>query len=531
MRRREFMELVAAAGAGVMLSGKLSGAEPASAPSDSKMIGMYVHECWVYNHPYTSRTWTDEDWHGYLEGLHRLGYNLVAIWPLLETMLDPLTPSDKAKLDQHRRIIAMAHKEFGMKVWIVLCANIMPIDDYARRLSFEKRPFYGSDLRVNPADPKALDAMMARRELLLRPLAQMDGLLIIDSDPGGYPGSTNKEFVNLLVRHRRLLDTLRPGAIEVVYWAWAGWPAYARYYTTGDFAWGTESEFLEALTLLKERNPEPWGLARGLEYARKLSLQSRVINFAYGAVELEPAFPMTVFGTHAGGNAYQSGRDLAPRGTMANAQTHCLQLPNTFAFAQGAKGAPLADGDYIRFANDLIAGEGERIFSGWQALGGSDSERMRHVTAQLASRIKARLEPGPLKGLLLGDANRFIKALYVMLRVKAAATDFMNASERDRPVVGPFAELVAWLERWQVVTGYDSWWNWTAGGDLNKSLQKLNVPPLTAFFSKTDFIKTGEGDTPRSGITAGNYSKETESLRLIRAMKQALGELDPPYHP
>ena len=52
------------------------------------------------------------------------------------------------------------------------------------------------------------------------------------------------------------------------------------------------------------------------------------------------------------------------------------------------------------------------------------------------------------------------------------------------------------------------------------------MTPLTAFFSKTDFIKTGEGDTPRDRIAAGNYSKETETLRLIRAMKQALAEID-----
>ena len=198
----------------------------------------------------------------------------------------------------------MAHKEFGMKVWIVLCPNIIPIDDYARRMPFEQRPYYGADLHIDPADPQAVDAMLVRRERLLKPLAEMDGLVVIDSDPGGYPNSTNKEFVNLLIRHRRLLDRLRPEAIELVYWCWAGWQAYARYYATGQFVWGPEKEFLETLTMLKEQNPEPWGLARGLEYAQKLGLQSKVINFNYGAIELEPVFPITNFGRHAGGDAY-----------------------------------------------------------------------------------------------------------------------------------------------------------------------------------------------------------------------------------
>ncbi|HOW68954.1 MAG TPA: hypothetical protein PKY77_00015 [Phycisphaerae bacterium] len=144
MNRREFLELSAAAGTDALLSQKLSAELPAgaagTASSDQKLIGMYVHEGWVYNHPYASRTWTDENWRGYFDGLHRLGCNLVSIWPQLETMPSPLTASDRATLDQHRRIIDMAHREFDMKVWIVLCPNIVPVDDYARRMTFERRP-------------------------------------------------------------------------------------------------------------------------------------------------------------------------------------------------------------------------------------------------------------------------------------------------------------------------------------------------------------------------------------------------------
>ena len=124
---------------------------------------------------------------------------------------------------------------------------------------------------------------------------------------------------------------------------------------------------------------------------------------------------------------------MTTRGTIANAQTHCVQLPNTFAFAQGVKGLPLADADYVRFADDLIRGQGERIFAAWKVLNGTDSERMKQCAAELAPLVKAKLEPGPLKGLLFGDANRFISDLYIMLRLKAACADFMNASAQNRP--------------------------------------------------------------------------------------------------
>jgi hypothetical protein len=536
MQRREFMELLAV-GTGALFAGGASAKENANPPADKKLVGMYIHQGWVYGHPYACRTWTDEDWRGYLQGLSRLGYNLVTIWPLLETMPNPLTPSDQAKLEQQRRVIDMAHKEFGMKVWITLCPNFVSIDDYARRTTFESRAHYGASRRINPADSRAMDDMMVRRETLLKPLAKMDGLVIIDSDPGGYPNSTNREFVDLLMRHRRLLDRLRPGGIELIYWTWVGWQSYGRLLATGDFAWGTEQEFVDTLSMLKERNPEPWGIAGSLGHARKLGLQSKVINFNYGCIEAEPNFPMTNFGVHTCGDPYQSGRDQAPRGAQANAQTHCLQLPGTFAFAQGARGLSLADKDYLRFADDLIPGQGQRILAAWQALGGMERERLVHSAAALAPLVKAKLESGPLKGLLLGDANRFVMDLYTMLRLKTACMDFMKAAERNQPLSQPLAEFVSWLDRWHTVTGYDGWWCWRAtgdveGADINRSLLKLNSRRLADFFSGPllDYLKNGPGK-PVDRYDARYYRNETETLRLVRILKQICWEMDPKAFP
>ena len=377
---------------------------------------------------------------------------------------------------------------------------------------------------------KLLDDLIARREILLEPLGEMDGLVIIDSDPGGYPGSTNKEFVDILTRHRRLLDKLRPGKIELVYWVWAGWQAYARFHETGDITQGTEAEFLETLTMLKEKNIEPWGLARGLEYAQKLGLESKVINFDYGAIELEPVFPMTNFGPHAGGDPYKCGKEMAPRGVQANAQTHCVQLPGTFAFSRGAQGLPLADADYVQFAEDLIRGQGERIFTAWKTLSGTDTGRMKDIAAELAPLVKAKLETGPLKGLLFGDANRFMKDLYLMLRLKAAAWDFMRASEQNRPIVQPFGEFVTWLDRWQVATGYEGWWGWMCGGDINAFLQRIDSPRLADFFRNYSVagLKSGDG-TPMERLMAGLCRCETETKRLIPILKQTLWEMDPAF--
>jgi hypothetical protein len=517
MKRREFLQSTVAAGAGLMLSRNLYGEAPANSNAADKLVGMYVHQHWPYNHPYAARTWTYEDWHGYLDGLHRLGFNLALIWAFHETMPNPLTPSDRANLEKIRRVIDAAHKDFNMKVWIAQCPNVAAIDSAAARVPFEKRHFFYCDTRVNPADAKAVDAMMAHFERVFTPLAQADGVTIIDSDPGGYPNSTNKDFIDLLMRYRHMFNKLRPG-IEMLCWAWAGWPAYGRWYGGKQFAWGTDEEFMEVLSALKEKNPEPWGIAGGMKYAEKAGVASKVISLNYGAIEGEPSFPMTNFG---GDGAYNAGQNLGPRGALGNAQSHCVQLPNTFAFARGAKGLPLGDKDYIQFASDLIPGKGELIFSAWQALGGSDSARARQVAGQVMPLVKEKLEPGPLRGLLFGDPNRFMKDLYVMLRTRAGLLDFLRASEKKLPVIEPFAEFVQWVERWQLMHGFECAWGWP---EMDAALAKLDTPSLRAF--RRD---TFQADTAFDRIKAEYYAMESQTSRLIRAMKQSVWELDPRY--
>ncbi|HSW45736.1 MAG TPA: hypothetical protein VLM89_09205 [Phycisphaerae bacterium] len=383
-------------------------------PAD-KVIGMYVHQHWPYNHPYAARTWTIEDWHGYADGLKRLGYNTVLIWPVLETMPDPLTPSDKSNIDKIAGVIDLLHNELGMRVYLALCPNVGCRNEDAAEYTFEKRHFFFCDTRIDPGDPAALKRLIDWREKLFRPLSAADGAVIIDSDPGGYPGSTNAEFVNLLAEHRKMLDRLRPG-IELWYWMHVGWEGYCRFYQTGRFSWGTAEEQLDVLQRLKSLNPEPWGIANGLQYAEKLGLADRVISFNYGRIEGEPSFPMTNFG---GDFAYKGGQAATARGVMGNAQTHCLQLPNTFAFARGAMGQSLTDADYVRFANDLLVGQGETIVESWQALAGKDTGRMQRLADAMESLPDAALKPGPLKGLLFGHPRRFITDLVVQLRLRA----------------------------------------------------------------------------------------------------------------
>ena len=525
MKRRGFLYLMGGLtgfAARVGISHTLSDEEKEQGTS-SGIIGMYVHQHWPYNHPYAARTWTVEDYRGYADGLTKLGYNTMLIWPVLETMPSPLTPSDRANLEKIASVIDILHHEFKMRVWVTLCPNVAANDREAARYPFEKRHFFYCDTRVNPANPSAVKQMIKRYEELLRPLAQIDAMTVIDSDPGGYPGSTNAQFVNLLAKYRQMLNRLRPG-IELYYWMHAGWEAYCRFYQTGEFKWGTAEEASDVLTRLQKLKPEPWGITVNtlsdlfpppdrthLAIASKLGLDSRAVGFSYGAIEGEPTFPMTNFGGH---HAFNAGRTKAPRGVMGNAQTHCVQLPNTFAFGRGAMGHPVSEADYVEFAEDLIVGLGQLVVKAWRALVGENPAEKRDMAEKLVGLPKGQLPSGRLKGLLFGDPQRFITDLALQLRLKAAFDDFVAVVKNDRDVKPSFQSFVTAAKVWQRQHGYECAWQWPK---LDETLKKLRSPIIDAVLDEK-----GEGETPFDRVADQLRKAETFTPRLIAAMEHTL---------
>jgi hypothetical protein len=496
------------------------------ADSTHKILGMYMHQHWSYKHPYAVRTWTLDDWRGYIDGIKKLGYNYILIWPMLEIMPEPLTPSDEANIAKIAKVISMVHDEFKMKVSIVLCPNVSPKSEEGRKYTFEDRPFFHTDDRVDPGDPVAFGKLMAWRKKLFTPLAGADGLFIIDSDPGGYPNSTNLEFTYILGAHRRMLDSLRPG-VEIYYWAHFGWEAYSRFYATGELVKGEPREPLEVMSLMrKDKRMEPWGVASsgfGVRFADSSQMGERVLSFPYGAIEGEPSFPLTIYG---GDRATNGGKSGGTRGVLGNAQTHCVQLPNTFAFARAAQGLDTEKPDYIKFADDLIPGQGSLINEGWESLQGSDAKRMRDVTAKLLKLKGKSLTPGPLKGLLFGDPARFINDLALQLQLAASMYDFrmavMQKNQQKAAVKKSLSALVTAAEAWQQTHGYSNSWSWKP---MEEALHMLHSQTLDATLATHTFT-SDEGTTPFDKVKNGLARMESYSPRLINAMKEALKELD-----
>lgn len=485
------------------------------------MIGMYVHQHWAYNHPYAARTWTLDDWRGYLTALQKLGYNTVLIWPVLETMPDPLTASDQENLQKIHDVIDFAHHDLKMRALVVLCPNVAAKNEEATKYKFVERPFFYCDRRVNPGDAVEMGKLMAWRKKLLEPLKEMDGLLIVDGDPGGYPGSNIIEFVTLLKFHRTVLDQLRPG-IELYHWIAPGWDAYCRFYATAEFAPGTPEEIDRGIELLAKMNPEPWGLAsgRGPKTAEKLGLNDHVMSYQYGGIEGEPTFPMTNFGTAA---AYETGHNMGPRGTMGNAQTHCVQLPNTFLFARGAQNKPVTRADYVAFAERLLPGHGETIVAGWESLDTRDAAAKWAALAQLEKLQGQPLATGDLQGLLFGDPQRFVNDLVLMLRAKATLNEFHQAAMGEvtgKPLAEKMTPFVAACSKWQQTHNYKNNWIWP---EMEEALMKIDAQVYAPFFAQRSY--KGEGKTPFEQVQSGYKKVETFTPRLIEQMSKTAQQL------
>ncbi len=461
------------------------------------MLGMYVHTHWGYNRPYSARRWTLPDWEGYLEGLSHLGFDAVKIWPQIDTMpLNP-TPSDAAYLHTLAKATETAHDRFGMQVILVLTANCMG-NERAAGYAFHGRPYFICERKVNPSDEDEVATLMVQRHNALSFVPNADAIAIIDSDPGGYIGSTDEEFVDLCVRQMAVYRDLNPSA-AFVYWMLVGWETYCRFWEAqrnaeapdpNPWPYQQPSDFDDTLALLQARMPEPWWLTgyldRHLQAIDRLELRDRAMFYPYGLIEGEPVFPLTV--CYGGLEKRLTPEAMGPYhlGVMGNAQTHCLQLPHTYWFAHLARGGTMATADLVGFAERLLPGLGDPIAEAWGAIESTEPERQLEAARCLRTAVGTDHRLGDLGGLLFGDADRFLVDLATNLELRAALARFGQAvKERHdvRPTLGAALErFTAYQQRVGFVDAY--------GGPLtvllNQPLAELEDPGLNTVLHDFD---------------------------------------------
>jgi hypothetical protein len=192
---------------------------------------------------------------------------------------------------------------------------------------------------------------------------------------------------------------------------------------------------------------------RNLKTAREFNRLDRSVFFPYGAVETEPAPPMTVIKYATIRDRY---RALAAypgiAGVMGNAQTPLVQLPNIHFFAELAWNPAYAERRDREGFRDLAAKLYPRVAlelaGAWYQLAGGDSAACAAAANRL-DLLRQRKQlgaPGVMATHLFPDGSIVLEDLATTLRMHAFAVEAkarMDAEQED--TTGIAAALTGYL--------------------------------------------------------------------------------------
>lgn len=403
----------------LLLCGGASPSIAARVPTEARTgfthRGFYLHEGWLFKHPFAVRSWSREDFAAMYQLLSRLGFDRVMNWPMFESIPAPLSETDARALRDYRRTIDDAHAA-GLEFWLAQTANLTPPPSIAAKPWKERNP-YPVWKYVRLDDPAEAAAYFAHRRAMMKIVNTADAYVTIDGDPGGYAGARPQEWLSVFLADRAALDACGDSAANqrLVAWVWCGWGT--------ERVWGGNPnnpperiapQVRASLESLAHGMPEPWGVLPGrsnrenwangrviLTLVQEAGLMPRSTLFLYEAIEYEPSIP----GSHLQfADIRRMLRDEAmhaatAEGVFGNAQQPVMVLPNLYFFARGA--ADLAyldtrDDEVLGDLADLLGGPRDMLVPAWRCLELS----LDRLPADLPGRLR--------QAVLSGEAGRFI---------------------------------------------------------------------------------------------------------------------------
>jgi len=469
------MKAIRAAGRDAYVQGPLNlTTKPAVA-----VRGMHLNG-WPLRRPYGFRAWTEDDWRRYIDILSYQSVNLLYLWPFMDIIPLPLAAEDEAYLQEFRRVVDYAQTQCGMEVWMMQSANRVARDNCGI-LDPRIRPYWRpSQVDLDPSDPGQFQAIMDSREALYRIVNNVDGVCVIDSDPGGWAGSPLSDYVRILKGCRTLLDrhNVHGSQAKVINWLWTGW---GRPLGSPD-----GPQFIgETIRAMKADMPEPWLLIAGgpayLPVCREEGVLDRTVYLPYGAIEAEPSYPSTNLGFD---NQVAVLADVANYpgllGVMGNTMCPLLQLLRTY--------------DYLAMAWDPAYGrrlESEVLLEVSQALYPDRARLIADCFASMADRDAGKVDsclerlepvveggklgrPGVLGRRLFPDSTFVAHAVLLQMRLRAAAEHLYQGAGAgaDRAAYARLVEelLDAYLtwdaeHGWHVLWGSGPWQLGNLSGD------------------------------------------------------------------
>jgi hypothetical protein len=289
--------------------------------------GMYAHTAWLYAYPYAVRSWTLTDWTAYIDWLVRHGFNLLQIWVPVGMMSVPPDSSDQAWLGIVSAASRYAQEQRGMTVWVGEAAN-NAVDD-VRGVDFTQREYfrYCVGHLQNPQDARARELLAASRKTLYQTFAHADGFWLIDSDPGGWPGSPTEDFLSIVDLNAQLMSKYAKPDAQFVYWMWFGWGTqspeenYARALHGIDHMIGSAHAMVSCRT-------------QHLAVVEREGWAERAVLIPYGAIEGEPRYPYTRWDPDSLKTAVGLATAARLVGCVGNAQTPGVQWPQIAALGR-----------------------------------------------------------------------------------------------------------------------------------------------------------------------------------------------------
>ncbi len=415
--------------------------------------GMYAHTAWIYAHPYALRAWEFPDWAAYVDWLAWQEYNVLQIWVPVGIMTTPPGESDWTWLNMLRQVVQYAQKERGFQVWVGEAANNL----IARRpsLPFREREYfqyYLGNLR-DPSDPQTLKALRQSRVTLYQTLADADGFWVIDSDPGGWPGSPTSDFVAILRMHAELMHQWAHPQAQLIYWLWLGW--------------GTDEPkqcWEEALRGLEGMRLDRWGVladVRHLSTIARLGMASRTMLMPYGAIEGEPRMPYPQVTPAPLGAAVGEAVRHGLAGVMGNAQTPHMQLPNLWYLGRALWGETVSWADFLRGTN-LASGTPSDVDCLARLFGNVEAGRLDSLD-EVAAAIPTRDPVGDG----VGDRGRWWHDMAMLVTILQAERAIATWAAED----GDVEEGIRRVRQW--VDGNSRWHN-----RIGWAMPKVDVAPL-----------------------------------------------------
>ena len=499
---------------------------------------------WPLNYPYSFRTWKEDDWKRFVDIAWAQRINLFYLWPFMEIVPLPLSAEDEAYLQEVRRVVDYAQNQRGMEVWIMQSANRVGVSDCGTRDPRLRTYWVMGKCQqdMDPADPEQLARVMAHFEALYRIVNNADGFCMIDSDPGGWPGSPLSDQARIFNGARQLLDrhNVHGRSTKLIDWMWLGWGRHP----TGSESGKQAVEFMqETIRNFRSNLAEPWELISGLspylESAKAESSLDKTVYLQDGAIEMEPAFPATNLGLQPVRDVFDTvERYPGLKGVMGNNELMLLQLPRTFYFFETAWHLPSkarTEPDILRDLSErLLPDHAPLVARAYEQLRADDPVSIRETADELTAVIERRDlgRPGALGRFIFPDRLALLGVLKAQLEIRFARQSLIQAL-RGTPSL---TESAALLERyfdallaWNRETGWDEMiditiWRtpiYEEGKDLTEAMTRLRKviaqgKPYAGYETIDGFF------APITGRLRQKYGADSVMVGCIEPFKHAL---------